>query len=397
MTTETTKDITITKTHVDVSEDPSSLGFSGQKKLAIDSKGNIYAAYRKKVDAYYEVFVSKMHKDKKGTYAVIETSQVSHNESEVNQRVPSLAIDEKDTIHIVWYGADSSESDGDRQIKYAHSKDQGKTWSDELNISNILGYKNQDLWQEHPSLFVGKNNQLYVVWEGKDQSTNNQQIKFSKSSDDGQTWSKWIDIKKQPASQSRPTIIQSDGKLYVFMYSKLNLPEMQIWYTVSNDNGKTWGAWKNISNSRNDARHLHAAVDTKNMIHLVWREFNPEKKRTEVKYSSFDGNNWTRPNSVSPSDSYQYFPQVGIDKNNIVYITWVETQKKYGYPEESPEAGSTYVSFKTSSTDSFSEKQSLADNSYYPNIIPQSFNQGSFILYATEDDDFPIIFADVSF
>jgi hypothetical protein len=396
MTTENTKDITITKTKVDTSEDPSSLGFSGQKKLTIDSKGNIYAAYRKKVNGFYEVFVSKLHKNKSGKYDVSQTSQVSHNEGDVNQRVPSLAIDTKDTIHIVWYGADSSESDGDRQIKYSRSEDEGKSWVREINISNITGYKNQDLWQEHPNLLVGKNNELYIVWEGKDQTTNNQQIKFSHSSDNGHTWSQWVDIKKQQASQSRPTIIQRDGRLYVFMYSKLNLPEMQIWYTSSKDDGKTWDTWKNISNSKNDARHLHAAIDNKNTIHLVWREFNPENKRTHINYSSFDGKNWTKPEAISQTNSFQYFPQVGIDTDNNVYVTWVETDKKYGYPEESPEDASSFISKKSSQGTSFSDKQFISRDSYYPNIIDNSKKSGTFILYTNEDDDFPITLADIS-
>jgi hypothetical protein len=397
MTGANTQEITITKTQVDVSEDPSSLGFSGQKKLAVDSKGDIYVAYRKKVDGYYEVFVTKLHKNKTDKYQVIATNQVSHNEGETNQRVPSLAIDGKDTIHIVWYGADSSRSDGDRQIKYARSEDKGNTWSAEINISNIPGYKNQDLWQEHPSLLVGKNNALYVVWEGKDQSTNNQQIKFSKSVDNGNTWSKWIDIKHQEASQSRPTMIERNGKLFVFMYSKLNLPETQIWYTTSQDNGKTWGSWKNISNSKNDARHLHAVIDNQDTIHLVWRELNPQLKKTQIMYSAFDGKDWSESITITTSDSFQYFPQVGIDKNNTVFVTWVETKKKYGFPEESPEEGDSFFSSKTISQNTFSDKSALSKNSYYPTVIPNSIKEGTFILYATEDENFPITFADISF
>ena len=45
-------------------DDNKGLGYTGQNKIAIDSKGNIYFVYREKVEGKYEIFITKIDKNK---------------------------------------------------------------------------------------------------------------------------------------------------------------------------------------------------------------------------------------------------------------------------------------------------------------------------------------------
>ncbi len=385
-----TKDFMINNILVDVSEDYKALGFSGQKKLVSDSKGNIFVAYRKKANNYYEIFVAKLKKDGDVSYKVDFIKNVSIVDNKASQRVPSIAIDSRDNLHLIWYGADSNNPDGDRQIKYSGSQDGGETWSKAVNISYVEGYKNQTLWQEHPNILVGGDDNLFVVWEGKDKDSNNQLIKFSKSKD-GKDWSGWKDINLSSGSQSRPTIIQDkNGLLYVFMYSKQNLNNSQIWYSISLNEGGSWSEWKNISNSSQDNRHLSVTLDSKNRLHLTWREFSLSNRKTQVRYAKFDGKDWSKSEIVSESATFQFFPQIGVSIDNSLFITWLETDKESEFPEDNPHEGTSYLVVKKEAEASFSEKLQIAKDSFFPNILSQSKTQNSLILFSTKELNFPI-------
>lgn len=382
-----TEDSKVNSILVDVSEDYKALGFSGQKKLVLDSKGNIYVAYRKKSNNYYEIFVAKLKEDE-----VVFKKNVSDINNKANQRVSSIAIDSKDNLHLIWYGADSNKPEGDRQIKYSSSKDGGETWSKPINISYVSGYKNQSLWQEHPDIWVGKNDNLFVVWEGKDQESSNQYIKFSKSKD-GKDWSEWKDINISSGSQSRPTIIQDkNGVLYIFMYSKQNLNNHQIWYSISSNEGESWSEWKNISNSSQDSRHLSATLDSKNRLHLTWREFSSKNRKTQIMYSNFDGKGWSKKEVVSESDAFQFFPSIGVNLADTLIVSWLENANKSNFPEDDPEEGISYIATKKSSEELFSNRLLIAEKSNFPSVVKMN-NHQNFVLFSKVEDISPITLA----
>ena len=247
---------------VDTTSDPQATGYPDSRKIVRDSRDNLYVAYRKKVDdGSFHIFVAKLSaKDDKftNTEKSIETELLSYT-----QRVPSIAIDKKDTLHVVWYGTDAaSAGEDDRQIKYTRSPvaANGKMkWDPVIAPAGIItGFANivpsPTLWQEHPVIFAGPQRTLYVVWEGKDsQHPRKAQVKWIKSRDGGTTWSAWQNIPGDAAHYySRPTILATeDGrKLYLLAYATASDGTAQIVWTQSLDNdtdpGDRWDKWRYI-------------------------------------------------------------------------------------------------------------------------------------------------------
>ena len=300
---------------IDKSEDIAALGYSGQRKVAKDRLGNLYIAYRKKHNGYYSIFVAKLTKAENEEWIV---SGIDKPVAFImaDQRVPSITIDSQGILHLVWYGSDSEIKQGNRQIKYTKSTNGGDTWDQWKNISIVSGYDGNDYWQEHPNIFASYSNELYVVWEGKDVKNEHQQIKFSKSVDGGQSWQDWVNIGISPNNtQSRPSIVQdSNGKLHVLMYSSMNEQAQQIWHSYSSDQGDNWSVWQNISNSSFDSRHISISIDGKNNLHAVWRAKYDDKKPAQIHYSILKNNKWSKPVIIAESDNNQFFPSITIDK-----------------------------------------------------------------------------------
>jgi hypothetical protein len=336
-----TSEINLREINADIkTDDNKGLGYTGQNKIALDSKGNIYITYRNKNEGRYEIFVAKFDKDQN----LIFNKAITKYES--TQRVPSLTIDYEDNIHIVWYGLDPQQENLGRQIKYTKSTDKGETWSTPQNIGPVEGYKNEDYWQEHPHISSFKKN-LYVVWEGKDNENPNQQIKFASSNDSGENWSTWKNIYVTKGdSQSRPTVIvDSKGVINLFFYSGYETENSQIRYAYSKDEGATWSTPVLLSkNQSNDARHIAAAY-LKDKIIAVWREGPRDKDAggTNIYYSILDSNQWTAPQPITPSVSeYKFFPSITTNGSTAI-ISWMQTPKYSDFPNEDPEGGDLYI------------------------------------------------------
>ncbi len=368
----------------DVTEDYRALGYTGQKKLAVDKKGNIYLAYRKKSGGQYEVFVAKL-KEKGGGYKISGTSDSISNVGEgAPQRVPSIALDQEENLYVVWYGADSSKNEGNRQIKFSKSSDQGESWSKWINISLVSGFNGENLWQEHPDILASYDGNIYVVWEGKDKENKNQQIKFSKSNDQGEIWSRWVNINPTSLAMSRPTILENDGKLYVFAYGKIDSPVSQIYFTTSSDKGKSWSSWKNLSKSSLDARAVSAVTNGRNIL-VVWRE-GSEDLKTQLYYSYFDGKSWTQPKKVFASNNYQFFPQLGLGSNNQASLVWIETNKESSFPNDDPK-GSVKSAVFDFSTKSFTSIKIRTEEAFYP------ITSSNFVVFSLANHEYKLILA----
>ena len=353
---------------IDSSDDIASLGFPPQRKMVMDNKGNIFVAYRKKFNGNFEIFVAKVSKQD-GKLVVSGNEKPIVQIGGNAQRVPAIDIDSRDGLHVIWYGADNNTREGNRQIKYIQSQDGGQTWSEWLNISPVESYNNGDYWQEHPYISVGEEDELYVVWEGEDSQNNNQQIKFTKSQNRGKSWSHWQNISVTPgATQSRPVILQDRaGTVHVLMYSSLGKNIQQIQHSFSFNDGQNWSEWQNISNSFFDARHLSAIIDKNNLIHVVWRSTTP-LGRTQIYYSFSNKGQWSEPKLIAASSRNQFFPSISIDESNNLYVTWMETDKNYDLPREKPEEGQIYTVKIQNGQIEKPKLQSQGEKNLYPSL-----------------------------
>lgn len=344
-------------TRVDRVDDYRALGYPGSRKIVRDSQDNLYVAYRKgykrEDEAHQRIFVARSTNNGK-TWKVLNNNRPIESVGDYVQRVPSIAIGAADSLHVVWYGLDAEtggEADN-RQIKYTRSLDGGQTWEAWRNLAVVPEYDGGRLWQEHPTIYIDGQNQLYIAWEGRDKWNTKPQVKFIKSSDNGATWSAWRNISESPTlGYSRPSIIATPAGKIVHVVAYGGNPEVaHIMWSRSQDRGETWSKWQAIAPGEQDQRHAAIAMDNQGRIHVVWRQM-PEKRaenaKSQLYYAFFDGQEWGKAEQVAKRNSKnQFFPSLAIDAADRPWIVWSETASNAGFPKEDPTNGKIYVTAK---------------------------------------------------
>lgn len=363
---------------IDETQNSKAMGYTDSRKIVRDSHGNLYVAYRKKYKLFYEtayhIFVAKST-DNGASWHILNGGQPIENVGDYNQRVPAIAIDQTDALHVVWYGPDdATANDDENQIKYVRSLDGGLTWSAWRNITRVAGYRGQALWQEHPTIYIDRDNRIYIVWEGRDDwYAQAAQIKLTQSRDGGLSWTPWLNVAPSNHSHSRPALVSTGDQLYLFAYGNRGGVQ-QILYASSTDGGTHWSRWRPVAPSGQDQRHVAAAVDAVGHLHIVWRQppfvaSATLKAKTQIYYATFDGTGWSAPVHVgSQMGGAQTYPSITVDAEQMVWITWSETTDSYDFPNDAPTTGAVYYVVKNDLGWSKPTPYGGTGNNLYPSL-----------------------------
>jgi hypothetical protein len=377
---------------IDTVSDSRALGYAGQRKIVKDGLGNIFIGYRKDYKKNAEIFVAEVSSNSNVLHLSGTEKPIAVVGQNNDQRVPSLAVDAKNTVHAVWYGSDTPNAKNNRQVKYTRRTSASGKWEGWRNIAYVSGYDDDEYWQEHPMLLAGKKGTLYVVWEGKDEQNKKQQIKFAKSDNAGTIWSKWKNIEPtKNNTQSRPTMIEDgSGNLFLFMYSSQGTENdlQQIQYASSSDKGETWTPWQLISDPAFDARHISATVDDTGKIHVAWRAKTSQDGPAQIIYRTFSANRWSDNLTVFPSGNFQFFPSIGVTNSGIVYVTWMENTDASEFPRENPAGGTGLVAFIKNGKFQTPQALSAQNGVLYPNVSEKTDDENIIpFLYAQTKSD----------
>ncbi|MGA7007438.1 MAG: sialidase family protein, partial [Nitrososphaeraceae archaeon] len=162
--------------------------------------------------------------------------------------------------YIVW-----SEGDEDgRYILFKRSTDGGKTYGDVLRLSPGI-----------PSAVFNpkvssEGNNVYVVWQGDSQS-GNQDILMRKSTDNGKTFSKVINVSNDPAGSGNPEIKVNSSSVFV-VWDGTTPGSNEIFYRKSINNGSNFDGIKNLSNDGGISYEPKVVLNKKN-LEIYWRDY----------------------------------------------------------------------------------------------------------------------------
>jgi len=231
----------------------------------------------------------------------LEPVNVSNNSG--CSQCPSIAIDSKGTVHLVW----QDNTLGNEEIFYAF-KPKSARWSKPINISN-------DSYPSYlPKLKVDKNDNLHIVWCGS-----SQRIFYRQRRKDGK-WSILEIINTVEPIRELKIDVDSVGRVFM-IWSAWTGDIYRIYFSVREINGVWTPPVPIISGCQGeDIKGIAINVDKKGNIHVV---FTQGKGRQCIFYIMRDTKGvWSQPLNILPADSMVYLPVLTSDKEENIHVSW---------------------------------------------------------------------------
>jgi hypothetical protein len=201
---------------------------------------------------------------------------------------------------------------GNYEIFFRRSVDDGATWQAIKNLSNNPGPStNSEI------AVYGSN--VYVVWLQQNADQTLSDIFFRRSTDYGATWKPFVKITSSGnVGGSTPQVINSGSNIYVVWEQ----PDGDVYFRRSNDNGVSWKLVLNLSSNPGSSREEQIGVSGSN-VYVVWLQSGADGSQSDVFFrrSADNGATWKAKVNLSNSGQVLSFPQMAVSGSNV-HVVW---------------------------------------------------------------------------
>jgi hypothetical protein len=213
-------------------------------------------------------------------------------------------------IYVVW--TDNNSSQGNGEINFRRSSDNGASFQAAENLSNNLGNSTNAIVAAH------KNN-VYVIWT--DDTIGNTDIYFRKSSDYGNNFNRTINLSSNNGSSLSPQLAVSDNHVYI-VWSDDTRGNNDIDLKASHDYGNTFNRTRPISRTNASSLSPQLAVSD-NHVYIVWTEaISQDSSDVYFRKSSDNATTLEGAKNISEDFSPSSDPEMEVLGNDKLYITW---------------------------------------------------------------------------
>lgn len=234
------------------------------------------------------------------------TTPTNISNSEMVSADPSIAIGKDNLVHVVW---DERDDHTEAEIFYSYCME--NSWIQPINVSHNSYFS----WL--PTIATDTTGYPHVVW--------------TDSGDDWLYWSffngeNWVtpeDIFNQQGLDYMPRMVSDElNQLHLVWYNWGTNNE--IWY--ANYNGSSWSSPINVTNDEDDSAFPDIAIDSEGNIHVVWINYGAagHPDSIDIYYSKYDGLSWSIPVNISNLVGSSCYPLISIDSRNSPHVVWEE-------------------------------------------------------------------------
>jgi len=236
---------------------------------------------------------------------------------------PDLCIDKNGTLHCVF----THKLDNNwRKIYYSKSLDDGATWTTPEDIS-----LNPDTSLMNPHIVADTNNMLYVAY---DYNTGNPAMTMIHlRTYDGNQWSQPFVISEGLYdSDHNLLVIDNSNRLYVFWIQSTQLPYYRYF-----ENGN----WSDFISPYPGSYHwsiTDISVDINNNLHCIgfYREEGQTPDEDRVIYFKYEFDNlWTEKNFLTTPTLWLYGNEIDVDSQNLPHVAYRRKQPNTGPDNDS--------------------------------------------------------------
>src|SRR5947209_6557777 len=215
-----------------------SVGYSDPRASIATSNNNVYVTWWDNKTGNNEVFFARSTDNGKSFNKTINISNATGCSAD-NQ----IAV-QGNNVYITWW----DNKTGNWQVFSRASTDAGKTFGDSVMLQSIGSSPVKKLTPPPAgritvdTLLATSGNNTYVSWW--DNRTGNWEVLFTKSSDNGKSFSDTINISKSPDARSLGARMAAQGNnVYITWWDTDKTTGVKnVFFRASNDNGNTFGS-----------------------------------------------------------------------------------------------------------------------------------------------------------
>ncbi|HET9806700.1 MAG: sialidase family protein [Deltaproteobacteria bacterium] len=212
---------------------------------------------------------------------------------------------------------------------------ENKTLESELVFSNVTNITNNPTDSVYAQIVANDNN-VYMIWqESVTQNSNekNYDIFFKKSDDNGNTFSKPINLSNNAGFSEHPQIAVSNNGIFIVWADNTNSNNTDVMFTKSEDNGTTFSKIINLSNNSQNSNNQEISAFDEN-VYVVWHDidsnnfYGNEKNEVEKKplssimfKASLDTGKTFKDSIELANNTNDAYPKVNSYKEHV-YVTW---------------------------------------------------------------------------
>lgn len=211
-------------------------------------------------------------------------------------------------VHLVW----NDDRDGNDEVYYRRSTDRGATWSQELCLSQ------DPATSDFPSLWaVGSN--VHAAWT--DTRDGNYEIYYKRSTDNGETWSQDIRLTNDTAGSASPSVFCS-GELVETVWGETRDGNNEVYFKRSTDQGVSWLPDVRLTYAPDFSYHPSIYISGLD-VHVVWHDRRDGHPEIYYKQSTDGGTTWSPDVRLTQNSAFKDWPSIAASGSNV-HIVWEE-------------------------------------------------------------------------
>jgi len=270
------------------------------------SDNHVYSTWLEKSDNNSTNIVFTKSVDKASSFGT--PLYLTHNTG--NAGIPKIVAD-GNQVYLTW----EDNSNGNFEIYLSKSDDYGASFHTPVDISNNVGQSGT------PQIVISKDN-VYAVW--MDNVSGNYDILFTKSTDGGKSFGTPVDLSNLHSDSGYPRFAVSGNNVYVTWTQTISRQNYDIFFAKSTNNGETFDKPVNLSNNFGGSGWPQILADGN--IYVSWVDSTPGRFDIFITKSSDGGVTFENPTNISTSKNESYDNKM-VALNNAVYMVWQEGQR----------------------------------------------------------------------
>jgi hypothetical protein len=222
---------------------------------------------------------------------------------------PDFCIDQNGVIHCAW---SHRITDNYRKIYYSKSLDEGETWSEPEDV-----LQNDTMWMSNPNLVVDTANNLYLCYDHDTYHPGSMLVMLIQRMDGFWTEPDTISVGMY-GSHNNEVVIDRYNRLYIFWYRNES-----FYYRYIENN-----TWSNIHcpyDNNNYHSLANAVIDSQNNIHCIgsfhYAGQNHYDDRAIYFQYDYEYQSWSEPVILSDDKTWWGF-RIALDNNDWPHVVW---------------------------------------------------------------------------